>query len=263
LNVRALPVLLALALAGCGGANTRPDHTVRIAATAIPHAEILEFIRPELAKEGLNLDIRVFNDYVQPNTQVEEKQLDVNYFQTLPYVAEFNRAKGAHLVPIIGVHIEPMGAYSRKVKTLDALPQGADVALPNEATNEGRALLLLQKTGLIRLQDPKNPLSTLKDIVANPKGLKFRELEAASLPRTLSEVGLAVINTNYALDAKLNPTRDALAIEDAKSPYVNYLVGRADNQNDPDVKKLAAALTSPSVKAFIEAHYHGAVVPAF
>ena len=259
-----LPAVLALALAGCGSpASAPPAHTVRIAATAIPHAEILEFIKPELAKEGVNLDIRVFNDYVQPNTEVEEKQLDVNYFETLPYLAEFNRAKGTHLVPIIGVHIEPMGAYSKKYKSLDALPAGAEVSLPNEASNEGRALLLLQKTGLITLKDSKNPLSTLKDIVANPKGLKFHELEAATLPRTLGEVDLALINTNYALDAKLNPVRDALAIEDAQSPYVNYLVSRPDNQNDPDVKKLAAALTSPTVKSFIEAHYHGAVVPAF
>jgi D-methionine transport system substrate-binding protein len=258
-----LPALLAVVLAGCGGAKAPPSHTVRIAATAVPHAEILAFIKPELAEEGVNLDIRVFNDYVQPNTEVEEKQLDVNYFETLPYLAEFNRAKGTHLVPIIGVHIEPMGAYSRKFKSLDALPVGAQVAIPNEASNEGRALLLLQKTGLIQLKDPKNALSTLKDIVANPKGLKFHELEAATLPRTLGEVDLALINTNYALDAKLNPVRDALAIEDAKSPYVNYLVGRSDNQNDPDVKKLAAALTSPAVRAFIVGHYHGAVVPAF
>jgi D-methionine transport system substrate-binding protein len=263
LNARALPILLALLLAACGAPGGRPAHTVRVAATAIPHAEILEFIKPALAKDGVNLDIRVFNDYVQPNTEVEEKQLDVSYFETLPYLADFNRAKGTHLVPIVGVHIEPMGAYSRKYKSVADLPAGAQVAIPNEGSNEGRALLLLQKAGLIGLKDPKNPLSSLRDIASNPKGLQFRELEGATLPRTLGEVDLAVINTNYALDAKLDPHRDALAIEDANSPYVNYLVGRPDNQNDPDIKKLAAALTSPPVKVFIAAHYHGAVVPAF
>jgi D-methionine transport system substrate-binding protein len=263
LNIRPLSVLLVLALAACNAPAGPPAHTVRVAATPIPHAEILEFIKPELAKEGVNLDIRVFNDYVQPNTEVEEKQLDVNYFETLPYLKEFNRAKGTHLVPIIGVHIEPMGAYSRKYRSLAALPTNAQVAIPNEASTEGRGLLLLQKAGLIRLKDPTNALSTLKDIVDNPKKLQFRELEAATLPRVLGEVDLALINTNYALDAKLNPTRDALVIEDSKSPYVNYLVGRPDNQNDPDVQKLAAALTSPTVKSFIDAHYHGAVVPAF
>ena len=258
-----LILLLASALAACAPPSGRPAHTVRIAATAIPHAEILEFIKPELAKEGVTLDLHVFNDYVQPNTQVEEKQLDVNYFETLPYLTEFNRAKGTHLVPIVGVHIEPMGAYSRKYRTLAALPAGAVVAIPNEGSNEGRALLLLQKTGLIRLKDPANPLATLKDIAANSKGLRFHELESATLPRTLGEVDLALINTNYALDAKLDPTRGALAIEDSRSPYVNYLVGRPDDRDDPDVKKLAAALTSASVKSFIATHYHGAVVPAF
>ena len=264
MNLRPVfPILLALTLAACGAPKARPAHTVRIAATAIPHAEILQFIKPQLAKVGVTLDLHVFNDYVQPNTQVEEKQLDVNYFETLPYLTEFNRAKGTHLVPIVGVHIEPMGAYSHKYKSLAALPTGAVVALPNEGSNEGRALLLLQKTGLIRLKNAADPLATLKDITANPKQLRFRELESATLPRTLDEVDLALINTNYALDAKLDPTRDALAIEDSRSPYVNYLVGRADAPDAPDVRKLAAALTSPEVRAFISSHYHGAVVPAF
>jgi len=260
---RSLALILALALAACGKPPAKPAHTLRVAATAIPHAEILEFIKPELARQGVVLEIKVFNDYVQPNTQVEQKQLDVNYFQTLPYLENFNREQHTHLVPIVGVHIEPLGAYSRKHKTLADLPDGAQVALPNEGSNEGRALLLLQKAGLIKLKDPANPLSTLRDIADNPKKLKFRELEAATLPRVLGEVDLALINTNYALDAKLDPLHDALTIEDAKSPYVNYLVGRPDNKDDPDVRKLAAALTSPAVKVYIADHYHGAVVAAF
>lgn len=259
--------LLFLAMAGvlaaCSRTAAPPAHTLRVAATAEPHAEILAFIKPKLAAEGVDLQVKVFNDYVQPNIQVDQKQLDLNYFETLPYLDQFNRDHGTHLIPIVGVHIEPLGAYSRRYKHLADLPTGAVVALPNEASNEGRALLLLQKAGLIRLARPSDPLSTLKDVVANPKNLKFKELEGALLPRTLDQVDLALINTNYALNAKLDPTRDALFIEDAHSPYVNYLVGRPDNKDNADVKALAAALTSPEVKAFIAAHYHGAVVAAF
>lgn len=255
----------ALALAACGQkpSATAASDTLVVAATPVPHAEILEVVRPMLAKEGLKLDVKVFNDYVQPNLQVDQKQLDVNYFQTAPYLDEFNKARGTKLVKVAGVHIEPIGAYSKKIRALAELPQGATVAIPNEPSNGGRALLLLQKGGLITLKDPQNPLSTLNDIVANPKGLKFRELEAATLPRVLGEVDLAVINTNYVLDAKLNPAKDALILEDGNSPYVNLLVAREDNANDPRVQKLAKALTSPEVKAFIEKTYAGAVQPAF
>ena len=154
-------------------------------------------------------------------------------------------------------------AYSKKIKSLAELPQGASVAIPNEPSNGGRALLLLQKGGLIILKDPANPLSTLNDIVANPKGLKFKELEAATLPRVLGELDLAVINTNYVLDAGLNPGKDALILEDGNSPYVNLLVARPDNKDDPRVQKLAKALTGPEVKAFIAQKYAGAVQPAF
>jgi D-methionine transport system substrate-binding protein len=252
--------LLAVALAAC---STHAAETLTVAATAVPHAEILESVKPALAAEGIDLKIKVFTDYVQPNVQVVEKRIDLNFFQTRPYLEEFNRAKNARLVPIVDVHIEPFGLYSKKFKSLAEVGEGASVALPNDASNGGRALLLLARIGLITLKDPTNPVSTLKDIVANPKQLKFRELEAATLPRILGQVDLALINTNYALDAKLDPTHDALAIEDAKSPYVNVLVGRDDNRDAPAVKKLAAALQSAAVKAFIEKRYHGAVLPAF
>ena len=260
-----LAAAAALALAACGkqAAQTGAADTLVVAATPVPHAEILEAIGPMLAEQGVKLDVRVFNDYVQPNLQVAQKQLDVNFFQTAPYLDEFNKARGTNLVRVVGVHIEPIGAYSKKVKTLADLPQGASVGIPNEPSNGGRALLLLQKGGLITLKDPANPLSTLNDIVTNPKGLKFRELEAATLPRVLGELDLAVINTNYVLDAKLSPTKDALLLEDSKSPYVNFLVARPDNKNDPRVQKLAAALTSPTARAFIEKTYGGAVQPAF
>ncbi|SDV07617.1 MetQ/NlpA family ABC transporter substrate-binding protein [Pseudomonas mucidolens] len=234
-----------------------------IAATPVPHAEILELIKPTLAKEGVDLEIKVFTDYVQPNVQVAEKRLDANYFQTLPYLENFNKGKGTNLVTVVGVHVEPFGGYSRKVTKLDDLKDGATVAIPNEGSNSGRALLLLQKAGLITLKDPKNALSTPKDIVSNPKNLKFKELESALLPRVLDQVDLDMINTNYALEAGLNPAKDALVIESSDSPYVNFLVARPDNKDSEAIQKLSKALTSPEVKAFIEKKYNGAVVPAF
>jgi D-methionine transport system substrate-binding protein len=255
----------ALLLAGCSssGSGDAGSQTLTVAATAVPHAEILKEVKPILAKEGVNLEIKVFADYVQPNVQVDEKSIDVNYFQTKPYLDAFNRERKTHLVIITGVHIEPFGAYSHKLKSIDQLPDGATVAIPNDPSNNSRALLLLAKHNLITLKDPNDELATVKDITANPKNLKFKELEAAMLPRTLDEVDLALINTNYALAAGLNPTKDALLIESKDSPYVNYLVGRPDNKDDPRVQKLAKVLTSPEVKNFIEQKYHGAVLPAF
>jgi D-methionine transport system substrate-binding protein len=252
-----------LLLAGCSASGDRNENTLIVAATAVPHAEILKQAKPLLAKEGMDLQIKVFADYVQPNTQVAEKNIDLNYFQTKPYLDAFNRERGTQLTIITGVHIEPFGAYSHKYKSIDQLPDGASVTIPNDPSNNSRALLLLAKHGLITLKDPTDEMATLKDITANPKHLKFRELEAAMLPRTLDEVDLALINTNYALAAGLNPTKDALLIESKDSPYVNYLVGRPDNQNDPRVQKLARVLNSPEIKAFIEQKYHGAVLPAF
>ncbi|WP_164468282.1 MetQ/NlpA family ABC transporter substrate-binding protein [Caulobacter vibrioides] len=257
--------LAAMSVAACGpkAPKASDPNTLTVAATAVPHAEVLEFIKPKLAQQGLTLEIKVFNDYVQPNTQVAEKRIDVSYFQTLPYLESFNRDKGTNLIPLQGVHVEPIGTYSAKWKSIAEVPNGATIAIPNDASTEGRALILLAKNGVIAIKDPKNPLTSLRDITSNPKNLKFKELEAPALPRVLNQVDLAVINTNYALDAKLNPSKDALIIEDKTSPYVNYLVGRPDNKDDPRVKKLAAALTTPEVKAFIEQKYAGAVVPAF
>jgi D-methionine transport system substrate-binding protein len=237
--------------------------SLNIAATAVPHAEILEFVKPTLAAEGVELNIKVFTDYVQPNVQVAEKRLDANFFQHQPYLDEFNKSRGTELVSIAGVHVEPFGAYSSKHKSLNDLPQGANVVIPNDATNGGRALLLLQKAGVITLKPEADILATPKDIVENAKAIKVRELEAATLPRVLTQVDLALINTNYALEAKLNPTKDALAIEGSDSPYVNILVARADNKDNAGLQKLAKALNSDAVKAFIAEKYQGAVVPAF
>lgn len=253
---------LVLTLAACGRSAPDGEGPLKVGATAVPHAEILEQVKPILEAEGIDLQIVVFNDYVQPNTQLAEGRLDANYFQTKPYLDEFNAGRGASLVTVAGVHVEPLGAYSRRHKALAALPSGAEVALPNDASNTGRSLLLLQTAGLVTLGKGQDPLQTVADISGNPKGLRFRELEAATLPRVLDQVDLAVINTNYALDAGLSPREDALALEGGDSPYVNYLVTRTDNRADPRIQALAAALTSQPIRDYINRTYEGAVVPA-
>ncbi|REK56630.1 MAG: methionine ABC transporter substrate-binding protein [Thermobacillus sp.] len=251
------------ASAGGNEAPAAEPVTIKVGATPEPHATILEFVKDKLAAEGVNLEIVVFNDYVQPNVQLYEKQLDANYFQHIPYLEEFNAEKGYDLVKVTGVHIEPIGAYSGKIASIDELKDGAKIAIPNDATNGGRALALLAKHNLITLKEGVGILATVQDITDNPKKLEFIELEAATLPRVLPDVDAAVINTNYALEAGLVPTRDALFIEDSDSPYVNILTARPDNRDDEAIRKLAAALNSPEVKQFIEEKYEGAVVPAF
>jgi len=254
---------LLAAFAAVAAFSAQAADELNVAATAVPHAEILEFIKPQLAEQGVDLKIKVFTDYVQPNIQVAEKRLDANFFQHQPYLDEFNKVKGTELVSVAGVHIEPFGAYSSKLKSLDELPKGANVVIPNDATNGGRALLLLAKAGVITLEEGAGITATPKDIAENPKNIKVRELEAATLPRVLTQVDLALINTNYALEAKLNPTEDALMIEGSDSPYVNILVARPDNKDSAAMQKLAAALHSEEVRQFIEEKYQGAVVPAF
>ncbi|MDY2564186.1 MetQ/NlpA family ABC transporter substrate-binding protein [Pseudomonas syringae] len=236
-----------------------------VGATPVPHAEILKLIQPTLAKDGVDLEIKVFTDYVQPNVQLSEKRLDANYFQTKPYLDGFNKGKGTNLVTGVGVHVEPFGGYSKKYRRVEDLPDGATIAIPNEGSNAGRALILLDKNKLITLKDNTNALSTVKDIASNPHNFKFRELESALLPRALSQVDLALINTNYALEAKppLKPTKDALIIEGSNSLYVNYLVTREDNAHTDAIEKLSKALTSQEVKDFIKKKYDGAVLPAF
>lgn len=237
--------------------------TLQVAATPVPHAEILEFLKPTLAKQGVTLEVKVFTDYVQPNIQVAEGRLDANFFQHQPYLDEFNASKGTQLVSVAGVHVEPFGAYSSKIKDLSELKDGAQVAIPNDATNGGRALLLLQTAGVLTLKPEAGITATARDIADNPKKLRIRELEAATLPRVLNQVDLALINTNYALEAGLNPMEDALVIEGADSPYVNILVTRENNQQNPALLKLVEALKTAEVKAFILEKYQGAVVPVF
>lgn len=234
-----------------------------VAATPVPHAELLEFVKPALAEQGVELDVKVFTDYVQPNIQVDQKRMDANFFQHQPYLDEFNSGRGTNLVTVAGIHVEPFGAYSSKISSLDELKDRAVVAIPNDPTNGGRALLLLQEAGLITLKDESKITATPRDIADNPKRLNFRELEAATLPRILNQVDMALINTNYALEAGLNPSEDAMVIEGAESPYVNILVARPDNKDSDAMQKLAKALKSDAVREFIKEKYEGAVVPAF
>ncbi|SMO66418.1 MetQ/NlpA family ABC transporter substrate-binding protein [Melghirimyces algeriensis] len=260
-------VLLGLALSlitvltACGG-DKDEEQVLEVGATQVPHAEILEQVKPELKKKGIQLEIVVLQDYVTPNKAVEEGELDANFFQHVPWMKATNEERGWHLKKVTGVHIEPMGAYSKKIKKISELKKGATVAIPNATSEMTRVLLLLDKEGLIELDNRKGD-KKLKNIKENPKNLKFKTLESAALPRFLGEVDLAVINTNYALQADLNPVKDALFIEGKDSPYVNVLAVKEGNENDKRVKELAKALHSPKIKKFIEEKYKGAVVPAF
>lgn len=248
---------------GAGTESTTEPVKLVVGASPVPHAEILKAIAPLLEAQGITLEIKEFTDYVQPNVQLSEKNLDANFFQHQPYLDDQNQKNGSDLVSVTAVHVEPFGAYSKKIKSIDELADGAKVAIPNDATNGGRALILLAKNGLISLKDDTNITSTQADITENKKNLKIIELDAAMLGRQLDEVDLALINTNYALEANLVPTKDALFIEGTDSPYANILVTRQDNKDSDAIKKLVAALNSPEAKAFIEEKYEGAIIPAF
>ncbi len=234
-----------------------------VGATPVPHAELLALIKDDLAKEGIELKIVEFTDYVTPNLALDAGDLDANFFQHKPYLDSFSSERKLNLVAAFGVHVEPLGFYSSKIKSIDQLKDGSTVAIPNDPTNEGRALLLLQAKGLITLSDKAGLEGTPRDIVKNPKNLKFRELEAAQLPRSLGDVDGAVINGNYALAAGLNPVRDALILEGAESPYVNVVAVKKGNENDPKILALKKALCSQKVKDYILSHYDGGVVAVF
>lgn len=232
-----------------------------VGASPVPHAEILNAIKAELKTKGFELEVKEFNDYVVPNLATQDSDLDANFFQHEQYLDEFNKNKGTNLIKTIAVHIEPMGIYSKKIKNLSALKNGAKVSLPNDPTNESRALDLLQDAGLITLDNVK--LKTPLDVIKNPKNLKFVEIEAATLPRTLDDVEIAVINTNYALSGGFNPLNDALAIESKESPYANIIAVKKGNENLPKIKALNEAINSDIAKKFILEKYKGAIIPAF
>ena len=270
-TVWALAGLLALGVlaAGCGGEKKEAAQgsdkkvVMKVGATPVPHAEILNEIKPLLAKEGIDLQIIEFTDYVKPNLSLNDKEIDANFFQHEPYLKKFAADRKLDLVNLVAVHIEPMGVYSKKLKDIKSVPDGAKVAIPNDPTNGGRALNILAKAGLIKLKDGVGIAATVGDIVENPKNLKITEAEAAMLPRTLDDVDLAVINSNFAMEAKLNPTKDALFIEPKDSPYANIVAVRKGDENRKEIQALKKALTSPEVKKFIEEKYKGAVIPAF
>ena len=258
LGVVGLFLTLVLSINGTSSAAT----ILKVGATPVPHAEILEVVKPLLAQEGVDLRIVEFTDYVQPNLALDAGDLDANYFQHIPYLEQFSADRKLNLTYSTKVHIEPMAVFAAKVKSLDKLKRGAKVAIPNDPTNGGRALLLLQSAGLLTLAEGSGLTATPFDIVKNPRNLKIIELEAAQLPRSLPDVDAAVINGNYALEAGLSVLKDALFIETADSPYVNILAVRRGDQN-PALAKLAEVLNGPEVKQFLLEKYQGAVVPAF
>jgi D-methionine transport system substrate-binding protein len=259
---------LVLSLAACGGSSSSSGgdgDTLKVGVSPVPHAEILTYVKDNLAAaEGLELEIVEFNDYIQPNVALQEKQIDANYFQHVPYLDEEVAAKGYKFTALKPVHIEPLGVYSKKVKSLAEVPAGGVVGLPNDPSNSGRALNLLAKNGLITLKAGVGVKATEKDIATNPKNLKFSALEAAQLPRSLEDTAVSVINGNYAIETGLNPAKDALALEDGKdNPYANLVVVRTGDEADARVTKLEKLLHSPEVQKFITDKYQGSVLAAF
>lgn len=237
--------------------------TLKVGATPVPHADILNVVQPMLAKQGVDLKIVEFSDYVQPNLALSDKDLDANFFQHLPYLETFAKDRGLKLISAGSVHIEPMGVYSKKVKNLADLKKRASVGIPNDPTNGGRALQVLASNGLIKMKEGVGVNGTPLDIVDNPKNIRIVEVEAATLPRALDDLDAAVINSNFALGANLNPSKDAIAIESKDSPYANVIAVRAGDEKKPTIEALMKSLHSPEVKKFIEDKYNGAVVPAF
>lgn len=248
-------LVLALSLASSAFAGT-----LKVGASPAPHAEILHFAGPLLEKEGIVLDVVEFTDYVLPNLSLAQKDLDANFFQHVPYLESFAKERGLDLVSLGAVHLEPMALFSQKLKSLDELKDGASIAIPSDATNGGRALLLLQKLGLIKLAEGVGLEATELDVAENPKKFKFTALEAAQLARVLPDVDVAVINGNYALEGGLK-LQDALAHEDGQSPYANILAVRKGDESREDLQKLLSVLQGPEVAAFIEKQYDGAVLP--
>ena len=273
-KILAIALVLALSLCmltACGGGTDTEEPAeltvIKVGASVAPHAEILEAAKEELAKAGYDLEIVEFEDYVLPNMSLENGELDANYFQHIAYLEDFNAENDTHIVYAAKIHYEPFGIYAGTCDSLDALENGAKVAVPNDSTNEARALLLLQQEGLIKLDEAAGLQATVKDITENPKNLEIVELEAATVPRTLGEVAVAVINGNYAISSGLS-VKDALAVESGDSEaiqkqYANVLCVKEGNENNEAIQALVNALQSDAVKKFMEEKYEGAVVPCF
>lgn len=272
LMLAACLILLLTTVVGCaskpsadGNQNAAAPAATKlvVGATAKPHAEILEVVKPLLAKDNVNLEVKVFTDYAQLNPALKDGQIDANFFQHIPYLDDYNAKNNSDLVWTVKVHNEPMGIYSKKIKTLAELPDGAKVGIPNDATNGGRALMVLEQAKIIKLKDGSGVTATDKDIVENPKKIVITPMDAAMLPRTLEDTTICVINSNYALEGKLNPSTDAIFSEPKDSPFANILAVRPADKDKEAIVKLGKALQSPEVKKFLEDNYAGSCVPAF
>ena len=244
-------------------AQTDDDNKIIIGVSPVPHAEITEALKDEFAKEGIEVEVKVFDDYVQPNLALDQGDIDANFFQHIPYLENFSKERGLNLVSLGSVHIEPMGLYSDKIKSLDELKDGDEVLIPNDPSNGRRALLLLEKNGLITLKDDTKEDLTEKDIDQNTKSLKFTPIEAANIPNVYKDAALAAINTNFALGAGLNPSADAIALEDKDSPYANIIAVRKGEETKDKFQKLIKVFQSDACKKFIEDTYKGEIYPAF
>ena len=263
-------LVLTSTLLGCGtpsnesekNASSDDKKTIVVGATPVPHAEILnDVVKPILEKEGYTLKVKVFTDYVQPNVALQEGDLDANFFQHVPFLEKFNKENNADLVATVKVHLEPLGLYSHKIKSLDEIKDGDEISIPNDPTNESRALRLLEENGLIKLND--NELVNKFDITENKKNIKINELDAAQLSRTLDDVTASIINTNFALQADLNPLEDAIIIESKDSPYSNIVAVKNGDQDKAYIKALNEAITSEEVRKYIEEKYKGSIIPSF
>ncbi|MDR2636065.1 MAG: MetQ/NlpA family ABC transporter substrate-binding protein [Campylobacteraceae bacterium] len=255
-------LLVGIALTFSACSDKGASKTITVGATPVPHAEILEFVKPLLAKEGYTLNIQVFNDYVIPNIAVFNGEIDANFFQHTPYLDQFNKDKNTDLVKTVSVHLEPIGIYSATLTSVDELADGDSIAIPNDPTNSNRALEVLQAAGVIKLNNEKE-VKTKLDIVENLKNLEIVELEAPQLPRTINDFALSVINTNFAIPAGLNPLKDALFLESKDSPYANIVVVKKGNENKESIKALDKVLNSEEVREFIREKYQGAILEAF
>ena len=259
-----LVALIAVSVAFAGGGKESSSLELKVGATPEPHAEMLNLVVDDLAAQGITLKVIEFTDYVTPNEALESGQIDANFFQHIPYMESFNKERGFHLVNAGGIHVEPLALYSKKVSSVADLKSGSTIAIPNDPTNEGRALLLLQSAGLIKLSADAGLEATPLNVADNPLNLKFREIEAASMPRVLADVDAAVINGNYAIPAGLIATRDGLFVEGADSPYVNIITVKSGNENDSRIQALVKALQSDEVKNFVSERYpNGEVVLVF
>lgn len=263
---------LALVLTSCSkkeskkedGQTTNTDNKkVVIGVSPAPHKEIAEKAKEILEKDGIELEIKEFDDYVTPNTSLEEKDIDLNFFQHIPYLENFNKERGTKIVSLGGVHIEPLGVYSKKYKSLDELKDGDEVIIPNDATNGARALKLLEENNVIKLKENAGLEATEKDIAENPKNLKFTPVEAATIPRAYEDAALAVINSNYALEANLSPKKDAIATEKAEgNPFANVIAAREADKDNETYKKVVQAFQSDEVRKYIEEKFDGEIIPA-